>query len=840
MSIYWRAVSKDDVGATAVPQQGVQARARVRFSGSLLMAALLAFTCGLVLPLLLSVDAQAQGDVVCGSKEYLDNLPVPPPKDPNVKRQVQLVNCTDQIVLGAANAAHEANQPPYPVFPQDGTWVMQAYGSANNANVLTIDVPPQWYGQFKTGGVAPNFWGRTGCRYDPVANRAQCETGGCGGQYDCSSANISPPPATTLAEWTFYQNFNGTFIDSPDISAVNGANLTMDISPRGGSRRNPLNPKDFHWLAWNYPLAVHGADLREPTSCSKNGNDFKIKRSDIDKSVGSLPFHPALGYVIVDSNGNPTMPTGDNPLACLSNCGKYKFPLEVGKPGCNPATDANCYAWLTFCAGDDTVKYGQACKTDANCPQNQPGKDLHVACFQKTGPGPNKPGTCELRAFYKETVSQCNGKPDPQFAGPASKVACNNTYGSINPLDNDNQTRFDWADQPITGNCNDVKIGGQTVACIGDDTLHAVLHGAYTWPNDPEVFGGDAPVYRIIFAPGGTGSAPVTPAQPAILQCSSLPDNYKYSENRTNCSISVNNQGAVLGVGVVQNQGPQKWQSNGHDWPCFLDERGAGDNGVVCRWNPAPVSNCTPPVTDGTYVTNSACGHIDSGTSLVSGSITPNSGDPLFLEVTIPKVLNNVSLPASLNGCVPASGMGAWSLIASQAVHSNQGVVAWYKGTANTSLACNVTVTMASENPAELKVYDVPKFNGTIETMSNGSGDFNGGPPFPSVSAGSANTAFASDLQLGALIMVDQKPTPVTYWTNWLTNGANELTCLGNNVNCPKDDGPDYLPGHGPFSGNSDVGHRVVTPGTQFFHRDGYNIGQYSYAGLAIYVELNP
>ena len=92
-------------------------------------------------------------------------------------------------------------------------------------------------------------------------------------------------------------------------------------------------------------------------------------------------------------------------------------------------------------------------------------------------------------------------------------------------------------------------------------------------------------------------------------------------------------------------------------------------------------------------MTNSACGHIDSGTSLVSGSITPNSGDPLFLEVTIPKVLNNVSLPASLNGCVPASGMGAWSLIASQAVHSNQGVVAWYKGTANTSVACNVTVT---------------------------------------------------------------------------------------------------------------------------------------------------
>jgi hypothetical protein len=86
-------------------------------------------------------------------------------------------------------------------------------------------------------------------------------------------------------------------------------------------------------------------------------------------------------------------------------------------------------------------------------------------------------------------------------------------------------------------------------------------------------------------------------------------------------------------------------------------------------------------------VTNSACGHIDSGTSLASGSITPNSGDPLFLEVSVPKVLNNVSLPASVSGCVPASSLGAWSLVASKAIHSSQGIIAWYKGTANTSVA---------------------------------------------------------------------------------------------------------------------------------------------------------
>ena len=75
------------------------------------------------------------------------------------------------------------------------------------SNVLTIDIPPQWYGQH-VGGNTPNFWARTGCRYDEVANRAQCETGGCSGQYDCSSANISPPPATTIVEWTFYQPFS--------------------------------------------------------------------------------------------------------------------------------------------------------------------------------------------------------------------------------------------------------------------------------------------------------------------------------------------------------------------------------------------------------------------------------------------------------------------------------------------------------------------------------------------------------------------------------------------------------------------------------------------------------
>ena len=57
--------------------------------------------------------AQAQHEnTYCGSDEYLKNLPVKPPKDPNTKRQVQLVNCSDQVVLGAANAARSLGHPP--------------------------------------------------------------------------------------------------------------------------------------------------------------------------------------------------------------------------------------------------------------------------------------------------------------------------------------------------------------------------------------------------------------------------------------------------------------------------------------------------------------------------------------------------------------------------------------------------------------------------------------------------------------------------------------------------------------------------------------------------------
>ena len=221
----------------------------------LLPLALIAFVCSLVFQSFCIADAQAQDlsarlrnpPRVPTPDPCLQNLPTPKPTPPAV-RVVQLVNCSDQTILGAANAARTAGQPLTSVLPREGTWVMQPFPSPNHGNVLTIDIPPAWANTKPEGSVAPNIWARTGCRYDIPADKAQCETGGAGGVYDVSKAKLGPPGATTITEWTFYQPGKTTtgapyFFDNFDISAVNGASLTIDIEAVGGTAEDPGSPK---------------------------------------------------------------------------------------------------------------------------------------------------------------------------------------------------------------------------------------------------------------------------------------------------------------------------------------------------------------------------------------------------------------------------------------------------------------------------------------------------------------------------------------------------------------------------------------------------------------------
>src|SRR5271156_2827764 len=157
-------------------------RASKQRANKLLIVSRLSFAISLILFLFGTARSDA-------ADPCLDNLPTPTPL---LHRVVQLVNCSNQRVLGAANAAHVAGLAPIPVLPRENTWVMEPFpvpaGAPTNANVLTIDIPQGWENTSPQGSTGPNFWVRTGCRYDVAAGIAQCETGGCSGVYDCSKA----------------------------------------------------------------------------------------------------------------------------------------------------------------------------------------------------------------------------------------------------------------------------------------------------------------------------------------------------------------------------------------------------------------------------------------------------------------------------------------------------------------------------------------------------------------------------------------------------------------------------------------------------------------------------
>jgi hypothetical protein len=59
--------------------------------------------------------------------QCLDNLPTPTPIAPS-HRVVQLVNCSNSTILGAANAAGQPGQPLVSVLPREKTWVMAVGG----------------------------------------------------------------------------------------------------------------------------------------------------------------------------------------------------------------------------------------------------------------------------------------------------------------------------------------------------------------------------------------------------------------------------------------------------------------------------------------------------------------------------------------------------------------------------------------------------------------------------------------------------------------------------------------------------------------------------------------
>ena len=469
-------------------------------------------------------------------------LPVPQPTPGHYV--VQLVNESDKTLLAAANSAHVVDKTPKAVLPREGTWII------GPKQVLTIDIPPEWESTIPKGSVGPVFWARTGCRYDIDHDFAQCETGDCGGVYDCSKAGRTPPGPKSLAEWTFKDPNNNS---APDISVVDGVNLNMDIEPVGPHSDTPVGPVDqAFWLgSANLPLTKCGQDLRGVCPAQ-----FQLRREQ-------------LTFFIQGSEG------AENVVGCFSNCGQYKFQGQLtggcpmgfrcaGEPpfDCNPdiSTEAGrvCYYWLPFCAAvpkdDPNHIYGRTCTSDTDCPQ-------HGVCWNNGNPT----AVCAPSAFNK--TPDC--PPD----------VCTNQYSE--------KISF----QPPFSLCSALtNATGRPQDCIGDDTFHEVMPRGLTWPNDPETYYSDAKAFRIIFAPGGT-SVPITDSG-KIASCSALPPEYGYEREKANCADPINKGALFAGARVsppcMQTSdcavgGCNPMTKHCDSWECAVAD-GDASNAVLCRW----------------------------------------------------------------------------------------------------------------------------------------------------------------------------------------------------------------------------------------------------------------
>ena len=435
---------------------------------------------------------------VPGAWDYEKGLPVPSPA-PGFNYVVQLVNESNVTILAAANAAHRGSDtpggqvpPPVAVLPREGTWVMLPKGAPNNGNVLTIDIPQAWEGtqcpqdnkDCKANG--PRFFPRTGCKYDVAQNLAQCETGSCGDAYDCGQQALRVPvrasagrAPVSIVEWTFNSQ-GGQGYNYPDISLVDGVSITVDVQALGPHcASKPGAPTEPNWLSQNQPLAIHGADLREPGRCIPN---FRLTRGEIGQ--------------VIEGEGDPNEAVG-----CFTNCGRYEYP-KTPDADCDPNTDARCKNWLAFCCytppDDPNHIYGGMCSNNTQCRQSGGCWDLVTA-----------PAVCSCRGFIKNETCPADICTHP------------------NPPN--------YASQPEFGHCTDVTEDPN--ACIGDDTVHAVFPGGYTWPSDPETYLSDARAYRIIFAPGFNPSVnPAITESGPIPPCASLPTAYGYEFQQQVCS----------------------------------------------------------------------------------------------------------------------------------------------------------------------------------------------------------------------------------------------------------------------------------------------------------------
>jgi len=234
-------------------------------------------------------------------------------------------------------------------------------------------------------------------------NRAQCETGDCGNNYDCSASNLAGKAPASLAEFCFVCGDEVTYYD---VSLVDGYSVSVDITPGPHTPQRPGDPGNVYWCKSN--LCNQVTDLR--TSCDAN---FLLKNTDLST------FNPSVDPV--------------NKIACFSNCGKYAYPHA---PDINcPDTDPICNHWRMYCC--QAFTYGKECTTDQDCTDGG-------ACWNKK---------CQCKAYYRdppcaETVCTNPGNDAQPVAGVCPDCIGDDIIHRVCPR------AYTWPNDPQTYSCD--------------------------------------------------------------------------------------------------------------------------------------------------------------------------------------------------------------------------------------------------------------------------------------------------------------------------------------------------------------------------------------------------
>jgi hypothetical protein len=165
---------------------------------------------------------------------------------------ITIVNNDDETIWAATNPNA---QHPIPVTG----WKLDPGQS------VTFAVPAGWGGR---------VWGRTGCSFN-AAGVGHCQTGDCGGVFQCKGTGATP---ATLAELTL-DSFDG--LDFYDVSLVDGSNLPMYINTTHRVGTDPVSTNGCYQgtctTAIQCPSAmqvkVGGQAVACTTACQAFGGD---------------------------------------------------------------------------------------------------------------------------------------------------------------------------------------------------------------------------------------------------------------------------------------------------------------------------------------------------------------------------------------------------------------------------------------------------------------------------------------------------------------------------------------------------------------------------------------